>query len=55
MLELPESTMIAKQIEQTLKGKIISEIEILHTPHKFAFVKKHSEDYIDVLEGQMIM
>ena len=54
MLELPESVMIAKQIEQTLKGKIISEIEILHTPHKFAFVKEHSENYSDVLEGQMI-
>ena len=54
MLELPESYTIAKQIEQTLKGKIISEIEMLHTPHKFAFVKEHSENYSDVLEGQMI-
>ncbi len=36
MLELPESYYIAKQVEEHLKGKIISYIEVLHTPHKFA-------------------
>ena len=29
MLELPESYTISKQIEQALKGKIISYIEIM--------------------------
>ena len=38
MLELPESYTISKQIEHALKGKIISCIEIMHTPHKFAFL-----------------
>lgn len=54
MLELPESYTIARQIEETLKEKIISKIEILHTPHKFAFVKKFSERYSEDLEGQRI-
>lgn len=36
MLELPESYTIAKQISEHLQGKIISYVEVLHTPHKFA-------------------
>ena len=40
MLELPECQTIAKQITQTLKGKIISEVKVLHTPHKFALDQK---------------
>lgn len=54
MLELPESYTISKQIEQALKGKIISYIEVLHTPHKFAFCKGDVERYSDYLEGQTI-
>ena len=54
MLELPESYTISKQIEQTLKGKRISNIEVLHTPHKFAFFKGDKEKYADYLEGQSI-
>lgn len=37
MLELPESYTISKQIHEALSSKIISYIEVLHTPHKFAF------------------
>lgn len=37
MLELPESTAIARQINDHLTGKIISGIKILQTPHRFAF------------------
>ena len=55
MLELPESYTISKQIEQTLKGKIISSIEILHTPHKFAFLQGDMDKYPDDLEGQTIV
>ena len=40
MLELPESYTISKQIQKNLTGKIISYIELLHTPHKFAFLKE---------------
>lgn len=54
MLELPESYAIAKQIEQTLTGKIISYVEVLHTPHKFAFFYGEKDKYSDYLEGQTI-
>ena len=54
MLELPESYHIAKQVEEHLKGKIISYIEVLHTPHKFAFFQGDRDAYEELLEGQTI-
>lgn len=55
MLELPECQTIAKQITQTLKGKIISEVKVLHTSHKFAFFQGEIKQYSDMLEGQTIL
>lgn len=55
MLELPESYTIAKQIQENLTGKIISYIEILHTPHRFAFFQGDVDKYADYLEGQKIV
>lgn len=55
MIELPESYTISKQINQVLTGKIISFIEILHTPHKFAFFHGAKEHYAEYLEGQRIV
>lgn len=54
MLELPESYTISKQIDEHLKGKIISSIEVLHTPHRFAFFRGDKELFADYLEGQNI-
>lgn len=55
MLELPESCMIAKQVKEYLAGKIISYIEVLHSPHKFAFFKGDTDQYEELLEGQKIV
>lgn len=55
MLELPESYTISKQIHEALSSKIISYIEVLHTPHKFAFFSGDKEKYTDYLEGQRIV
>lgn len=55
MLELPESYTISKQIKQALTGKIISYIEVLHTPHKFAFFRGDKNQYDEYLEGQTIV
>lgn len=54
MLELPESYTIANQINEYLKGKIISYVEILHTPHKFAFMPCDKGNFAECLEGQII-
>lgn len=54
MLELPESYTIANQIREHLTGKIISYIEVLQTPHKFAFFSGERDKYEEYLEGQTI-
>lgn len=45
MMELPESYMLSNQMNEKLTGKIISEIQILQTPHKFAFFKGDISEY----------
>ena len=54
MLELPESYTIAKQIREHLQGKIISYVEVLHKPHKFAWINSEQGSVADLLEGQTI-
>lgn len=55
MLELPESYTIANQMQKALTGKIISSIEVLHTPHSFAFFHGDIDNYGDLLEGQTVI
>lgn len=55
MLELPESYTISRQIEKRLTGKIISYIEILQTPHRFAFFHGDIKNYAELLEGQTVI
>ncbi len=54
MLELPESYALSKQINEKLRGKCISEIKVLQSPHRFAFFKGEVDAYPDMLEGQTI-
>ena len=55
MMELPESYCISQQIRSALAGKTISAIEVLKTPHKFAFFKgDNMQEYQKLLEGQTI-
>lgn len=54
MLELPESYSLAKQITKALKGKQISHIELLHTPHRFVFFKGDEREYEALLVGKTI-
>lgn len=55
MLELPESYTIANQIQKVLTGKVISSIEVLHTPHSFAFFHGDIKNYGNLLEGQTVV
>ena len=54
MMELPESYMLSNQITKELKGKIISEVIVMQTLHKFCFFKNDTSTYADLLEGQTI-
>ena len=54
MLEIPESTVMAREINETLKGKCISYVEANHSPHKFAWYEGDPAGYDDLLSGKCI-
>lgn len=51
MLELPESMIYVKQMEDTLKGKKITAVKMNQSPHKFAFFTMEPSEYPMILEG----
>lgn len=54
MLELPESTTIARQIAETFVGKKVTSVEAAHTSHGFAFYNHDANDYPDLLVGKTL-
>jgi formamidopyrimidine-DNA glycosylase len=54
VLEIPESTTIAKQLNETVRGKAIRKVFANTSPHKFAFYQGDPADYDTLLAGQVI-
>lgn len=54
MIELPEATTIARQINAELKGKRIADGNRGNSPHKFAFYNLPPEEYAAVLKGKTV-
>jgi len=54
MIEIPESTTIAMQLNETVRGKTICRIIANASPHKFAFYQGDPADYSALLAGQVI-
>ncbi|NLO09522.1 MAG: endonuclease VIII [Clostridiales bacterium] len=54
MLEIPESYTLANQMNNTIKGKIISYVQANHSPHSFAWYHGKPEDYNELLSGKTI-
>ena len=54
MIEIPESMVIAGQLNQTVKGKRITEVHAAHTPHSFAWYEGDPADYSSKMEGKVI-
>lgn len=54
MIEIPESYTIAKQLNQTVKGKTISYVKANQSPHAFAWYFGNPEDYNDLLSGKTV-
>jgi len=51
VLEIPESTTIARQLNETVRGKTIRKIIANASPHKFAFYHDDPADYNTLLTG----
>ncbi|EOS77563.1 MAG: endonuclease VIII [Lachnospiraceae bacterium] len=54
MIEIPESITIAKQLNDTVKGKKIIEAEAGHTQHSFAFYHEDPAGYANQMKGKRI-
>ena len=54
MLEIPESRTIAAQMNETIRGKRILEVEAAHTPHSFAWYSGEPAFYAEIMEGREI-
>ncbi len=54
MIEIPEATVLARQIGETLTGKKIAYAEANHTPHGFAWYSGDPKTYNDRLAGRSI-
>jgi formamidopyrimidine-DNA glycosylase len=54
MIEIPEATVLARQIDETLKGKRIADAEANHTPHGFAWYSGDPKTYGGRLKGRTV-
>lgn len=54
MLEIPESNVLARQLNETIQGKIISYVQAGRSPHSFAFYFGNPEGYDELLAGKRI-
>lgn len=54
MIELPESKVIANQINETLTGKVVTKVIAASSPHKFAGYFGDPQDYDMLLHGKRI-
>jgi formamidopyrimidine-DNA glycosylase len=54
MIELPEATVLAKQIGEALTGKRIKKVTAAKSPHKFAWYYDDPKEYHGLLVGKTI-
>ncbi|MEW5718978.1 MAG: DNA-formamidopyrimidine glycosylase family protein, partial [Chloroflexota bacterium] len=54
MFELPEFTTLAKQMNETLKGKRIEEGRLGNSPHKFVWYNRKPDEFAKLTKGKII-
>lgn len=54
MLELPESTVLARQLDETVRGGRVATVVAGASPHKFAFYHGDPAAYASLLTGQVL-
>ncbi len=55
MIEIPESIVLAKQLNKTVKSKVIKSVTVNQSPHKFAWFHGEPEQYNSLLKGKKIV
>lgn len=54
MIEAPEARYLSEQLNRAVKGKRITSVFALYTPHKFAWISGTPEEYDEWLNGKTI-
>ena len=54
MFELPELITLARQINETLRGKIILEGHLGNSPHKFVWYNRKPEEFAHLTRGKTV-
>ena len=54
MIEIPEGLALADQMNRTIQGKRITRVEVLRSPHKFAWFQGDPLAYPELLTGQTV-
>lgn len=54
MIEIPESLTLARQLNETVKGKMIAKVDMAHSPHSFAWYSGEPAIYSERMEGQRL-
>jgi len=54
MFELPEFVTLAKQFNETLKGKVIEKGSLGNTPHKFVWYNRKPAEFAELTKGKTI-
>jgi len=54
MIEIPEAESLARQFNQTIAGKVITQVVAGLSPHKFAWYYGNPKDYHALLQGKPI-
>jgi formamidopyrimidine-DNA glycosylase len=54
MLEIPEAATLASQVNTSVKGKEITEVQAAHSPHKLAWFQGDPAEYPRLIVGKSI-
>ena len=54
MLEIPEAKVLAEQLNQTIEGKLIDQVMVLTSPHRFTFFGEDKDSYESYIKGKKI-
>jgi formamidopyrimidine-DNA glycosylase len=54
MFELPELITLARQINETIRGKIIQEGHLGNSPHKFVWYNRKPEEFTRLTKGKTV-
>ena len=54
MIEAPEARILCRQLNETVRGKKITDVYTQFSPHKFAWFTGSSEVYAEQLSGKTI-